>query len=474
MSRGATTSLFLQTLGLVGVTLAAVFVATTLVVLNIPPPAPDIYTVSEVAQALHTGRPVAAAEGRQLDVVRVGRPPGATIGWRHLIFRALLAKQLKVAEADVVVAQMGPRLVYSAPARWAHPPPGAAGSAVMFGAFAAALHTPHGDWLVVSPKHAWLQPWQVRELLVLLVAAVAVTPLVWLFAHRIAAPMEAFARAAERLGRDPDAPPLSIGGSSEVDAAVAAFNLMQERLKRYVTNRTTMLGAIAHDLRTPLTRLRFRIEAAPEALKAKLAADVDEMEAMVSSALAFVQDETRRVERTRLEVASIVGTVIDDAAETGADAVLGRRERAVIDGDPIAMKRLVTNLVGNALKFGGQARSRVFSEGGMAIIEVDDDGPGLPEADFERAFEPFYRLETSRSRETGGAGLGLAVVRAIARAHGGEVTLQNRAEGGLRARVCLPLAPPAAHQSPRVKPSSAGISYPRVELASTIRPASSK
>jgi signal transduction histidine kinase len=210
-----------------------------------------------------------------------------------------------------------------------------------------------------------------------------------------------------------------------------------------------MIGAIAHDLRTPLTRLRFRIEAAPDELRAKLATDIDEMEAMVASTLAFVQDATRPVERTRLEVSSLVETVMDDAAETGADAAVERAERAVVDGDPVALKRLVTNLVDNALKFGSQARGRVFREAGMAVVEVDDNGPGVPESEIERAFEPFQRLESSRSRETGGAGLGLAVVRAIARGHGGEVTLHNRAGGGLRARVAIPLALASSATAPR-------------------------
>jgi two-component system OmpR family sensor kinase len=264
----------------------------------------------------------------------------------------------------------------------------------------------------------------------------------------LASPIAAFARAAERLGRDPDAPPLNVRGSTEIRSAVAAFNLMQERLNRYVSNRTTMIGAIAHDLRTPLTRLRFRIEAAPDELKAKLSADLDEMEAMVASTLAFVQDATRPVERTKLEVSSLVETVMDEAAETGANAAVDRSERAVVDGDPVALKRLVTNLVDNALKFGSSARGRVFTEAGMAIVEVDDDGPGVPEDDIERAFEPFHRLEGSRSRETGGAGLGLAVVRAIARGHGGEVILLNRPEGGLRARVSLPLALKSGRRAP--------------------------
>jgi len=447
-SRAPTTPLFLQALGLVAATLAAVFVATTLVVINMPPPAPDVYTVTEVAQALRTGNTYQTVEGRDLQVRTVAAPPPVTapLGRRHMNFRAGLAQVLGVRQTDVVVVQNQPRIVFFGGRprglrRAQTPPPRAAPEqTVLFGSFQAAVREPDGRWLEAAPRRALIDPWAQRVVLVLLAAALAVTPLAWWFARRIAAPIAAFARAAERLGRDPDAPPLNVRGSTEVAAAAAAFNLMQERLKRYVSNRTTMIAAIAHDLRTPLTRLRFRIEATPDELKPKLAADLDEMEAMISATLAFVQDANRTGERTKLEVSSLVETVMDEAAETGADAAVEHAERAVVDGDPIALKRLVANLVDNALKFGSSARGRVFAEAGMAVVEVDDDGPGVPEGDIERAFEPFQRLEGSRSRETGGAGLGLAVVRAIARGHGGEVTLLNRAEGGLRARVTLPLA----------------------------------
>jgi len=461
MRRLPATSLYLQALGLVGATLVAVLLATTVVILNIPPPSPDIYSVNEVAQVIRTGKPAQPAEGRLLEVSHVDRPPLVTDpsnnGRRHVNFRAGLASVLKLPIENVVLTQDAPRLYGPPPrlARRAAAELGAPEQTVLFGPFQAAVRQPGGKWLLVKPRHAILEPWQQRILLVLAAAAIAVAPIAWWFARQLAAPIAAFARAAERLGRDPDAPPLEDArGSSEVGAAVAAFNLMQERLRRYVTNRTTMVAAIAHDLRTPLTRLRFRIEAAPEELRAKLAADIDEMEEMISGTLAFVQDATRPVERTKLEVSSLVETVMDEAAETGADAAVERAERAVVDGDPIALKRLVSNLVDNALKFGSRARGRVFAEAGMAVVEVDDDGPGVPEGEIERAFEPFQRLEGSRSRETGGAGLGLAVVRAIARGHGGEVTLLNRAEGGLRARVTLPLA---LRTAPNRQPAPAAV-----------------
>jgi len=454
MNRWPATPLFLQALGLVGATLVAVFISTSVVILNIPPPAPDIYSVAEVAQAMVTGKGGQAIEGRPLQVRDQDQPPSggsSPLLRRHLNFKAGLSQLLKVNAEDIVLVQDQSPMFYGPPPHLPHRTPMSASApeqTVIFGSFEAAMRRPGGAWRVVAPQEQWIAPWQQRIMIVLSVAFVAVAPLAWWFARRLASPISAFSRAAERLGRDPDAPPLSIRGSTEVVSAAAAFNLMQERLNRYVSNRTTMIGAIAHDLRTPLTRLRFRIEAAPDELKAKLAGDLDEMEAMVSSTLAFVQDATRPVERTKLEISSLVETVLDEAAETGADASIERAERAVVDGDPIALKRLVTNLVDNALKFGSNARGRVFAEGGMAVVEIDDNGPGVPEGEIERAFEPFHRLESSRSRETGGAGLGLAVVRAIARGHGGEVTLHNRPEGGLRARVAIPLALKGRRASP--------------------------
>jgi signal transduction histidine kinase len=200
-----------------------------------------------------------------------------------------------------------------------------------------------------------------------------------------------------------------------------------------------MVGAVAHDLRTPLTRLRFRIEGAPEPLRAKMASDIDQMDAMISSALAFVRDATQPYERRRLELSSLVQSVADEMAETGLDVSADSAAPVVIDGDPVALRRLVANLFDNAVKFGGRARGRVYRDDAAAVIEVDDDGPGIPEAERERVFEPFHRGEPSRSRETGGAGLGLAVVRSVARAHGGEASVFNREGGGLRACARLPL-----------------------------------
>jgi signal transduction histidine kinase len=445
--RFPSTPLFLQALGLVVATLIAAQIATVIVILNLPPPAPEIYTVPDVAQALHAAKPTPTREGRELTAKRASAPPGqSTFGRRRLQFRAALALAIGAPPANIVIAQPGPRIVALA----ASPRPGAMPPAdretpLLMGAFKVGVRQPDGRWLVVQPQSAFgIDPWQQRLLLVLALAAVGVSPLAWWFARRLAAPIAKLAAGAERLGRDPSAPPLDIRGSAEVTAAVHAFNEMQERLRQYVDDRTGMIGAIAHDLRTPLTRLRFRIEAAPEEVRAKLAADIDQMEAMVAATLAFVRDASSPRERVKLEIASLVETIMDEAAETGADAAAEASDRVVVDGDPVALRRLITNLVDNALKFGSAARGRVFTENGMAVVEIADNGPGIAADQVERAFEPFHRLEGSRSRDTGGIGLGLAVVRAIARGHGGDVSLNPRFGGGLNAVVRLPLALPTA------------------------------
>ena len=438
-----TAPLFLQALGLVLVALVAAEIATVVVVLNLPPPPPDIYTVDDVVQAFHHVGRTQTRDGRDLNTEVAAYPPAQmTQGRRRLEFRAALAAAVGVKPTDVVVAQPGPRIVALA----ASPVPGRKSPSldeapILLGGFKVGIRQSDGRWLTVAPMSAFgIDPWQQRLLLVLAIAAVAVSPLAWWFARRLAAPIAALAAGAERLGRDPAAPRLDVRGSAEVTAAVNAFNEMQERLQHYVEDRTEMIAAIAHDLRTPLTRLRFRIEAAPEDIRMKLAGDIDQMDAMVSATLAFVRDASKPRERVKLEITSLVETIMDEAAETGADSAAEASGRVVVDGDPVALRRLITNLVDNALKFGSAARGRVFTENGMAVVEIEDNGPGIADDQIERAFEPFHRLEASRNRDTGGIGLGLAVVRAIARGHGGDVSLKTRREGGLRAQVRLPLS----------------------------------
>jgi signal transduction histidine kinase len=446
MIRALRLPLFLQTLGLVIVSLIVTQALSVLVILNLPPPRPLVYTVAEVTNA--AGQAAAGNDDIQRGLmasVSSHPPTGETSGSRRVHFRDAVAQSLGMPASAVVVAQKGARLIVLG----AHKPKPRdllldAPEPLLMGSFQVGLRRPDGRWLVISPKSTFgIDPWQVRLLLVLALSVIAVAPLAWLFSRRIAAPIAALAAGAERLGRDPGAPQLDIVGPAEVSAAARAFNEMQARLRTYIDERMGMLGAIAHDLRTPLTRVRFRVEGLAEPLREKLIRDIDQMEAMVASTMGFIHDTSRPHDRRKLEVSSLVETVMDEAALTGADAAVESSERVVVDGDPLALKRLLVNLVDNALKFGSTARARVTAEGDVAVIEVEDNGPGVPEGEIERVFEPFHRVEVSRSRATGGIGLGLSVVRAVARGHGGDVVLRNRPCGGLSARVTLPIAAPA-------------------------------
>jgi signal transduction histidine kinase len=308
----------------------------------------------------------------------------------------------------------------------------------LFPPFVAALQRPDGRWSVVTPPRPLLSAWHIRILATFLTSALLVVLLAWFAARLLARPIHAFAAAAQRLGADPHAPPLSSQGPAEVRTAVAAFNEMQEKLRRYVNDRTLMIASIAHDLRTPLTRLRFRVEASPPEVRDRAAADIEQMDGMISAALAYARGEGRTAERTPLDLAALVSSVVEDMKETGAAITFDPAPAVIIMGDALGLKRLVANLIDNAVKFGGEAHVSVAQAQDETIVRVDDPGPGLPQEELERVFDPFYRTDASRSAETGGFGLGLATARAIARAHGGEVRLANRPGGGLRAELVLP------------------------------------
>jgi len=442
MKRPPGLPLFAQTLGLVVATLLAALSAAAIVILQLPPPPPGVHTVQDVATAVSSAGARGGGERETTYATHLSMTPPAvdTFGRRRIAFRDALARTLGVTPTSVVVSQTGTRIIAvrsnRPDARSAMPFDGP----TLLGSFTVGVRQADGRWLIVEPATTFgLDPWQQRILLTLALAALAVTPLAWALSRRLAAPIAALAAGAERLGRDPGAPPLDLRGSSDVVAAANAFNKMQERINRYVEDRTGMIAAIAHDLRTPLTRLRFRIDGIDEPLRAKIESDLDQMEAMITSTLSFVKDAASPHLRERLELSSLVASVIDEAAQTGAKASMKPAERVVVDGDSLALKRLVANLVDNAIKYGKAARAQVLTEGDAAIILVEDDGPGVPTADLDKVFEPFHRLENSRNRRTGGIGLGLAVVRAVARSHGGDVVLSNRPKRGLTVRVSLPL-----------------------------------
>jgi signal transduction histidine kinase len=222
---------------------------------------------------------------------------------------------------------------------------------------------------------------------------------------------------------------------------------MQNRIKRLIDERTQTLAAISHDLKTPLTRLRLRAQelreakgVRDEALPPAIEADLDEMEIMLDASLTFLRGERSEEPLRDFDLAALLETIKDDALDAGHHVTLEGPGKLRWRGRRLLLKRALTNLVHNAARYGGRVRISLSLDAGEALILIDDDGPGLPENALEQVFTPFVRLETSRSRETGGVGLGLTIARSALRGHGGDVTLQNRREGGLRARVRLPQA----------------------------------
>jgi signal transduction histidine kinase len=261
---------------------------------------------------------------------------------------------------------------------------------------------------------------------------------------RLTRPLDALAVAAEGFGRGEANDPLEPVGPREVHDLTAAFNTMQNRITRFVADRTQMLAALAHDLRSPLTALRVQAELVNDAeTRDALSQSLDEMTAMTEATLAFAKGVGRNEAAVSVEIGDIVAAAATDARASvakGAPVVLRLRRQAVI--------RALRNLIENALRYGAAARVSWQVTDGHLEIRVDDDGPGIPEEEIDRVVTPYYRLETSRSQETGGHGLGLAITRSVALSHGGELSLENRAGGGLRAVLRLPIIHDEARATP--------------------------
>ncbi|MBL8556440.1 MAG: HAMP domain-containing protein [Phenylobacterium sp.] len=478
-------SIGVQLILLVLACLLAMHLALFAIVGLFPPPRPPIYRVAEIATALNggaltarDGRPMVRTVSATLPKVLVegprgGRPPplealAAAAGQPREEVRIVQRRPgaLDRFLREDVTARMVIEHRRRGGGRREPPPEGGDGpppphepferridgrpppglrylimrEAPVIGDFHAALRRPDGRWTIVRPSpEPFPTDWQRRMALFVLAAFGVVAPAAFLFARRITAPLKRFSEAAERLGRDPHAAPVALSGPAEIGAAADAFNNMQSRLRRYIDDRTAMVGAISHDLRTPLARIRFKMEGAAGGLKDTVLADVAQMEQMIAGVLAFIRDESTPRHREKLDLLSLVECVVDDAALVGGDVELLESGPVQVEGDAVALQRLFVNLVDNALKHAGQARIRVRREDDQAVVEITDEGPGLAPEDLERAFQPFFRADASRNLDSGGIGLGLPIARSTARAHGGDVELIGQAKG-LKARVTLPVA----------------------------------
>jgi len=281
--------------------------------------------------------------------------------------------------------------------------------------------------------------WPLRLLLSLAVLLAAVLALSLLAVHWATKPLKTLADAADALGRNIASPPMDERGPVEVTRAARAFNTMQLRLAAYLRERTSVLAAMSHDLKTPVTRLKLRAELlADPALRVKFTRDLEELEAMVASTLDFLQGTAGAEPAQPVDMDALLASLQADLSEVGSEVRIEGHATQAFTGQPAALKRCLRNLMENAVKYGQAAEVVVDDSAKRLQIEVRDRGPGIAQDDLERVFEPFTRLEASRNRDTGGTGLGLTIARSIAHAHGGELRLENRSEGGLVARLHLP------------------------------------
>ena len=278
-----------------------------------------------------------------------------------------------------------------------------------------------------------------RNLLINLTLLVLILVLaLYVTARSITRPLSALARAADRVGRDARQELLPVRGARELRDAARAFNTMQDRLRRYLDSRSRVLAAISHDLKTPLTRLRLQVETLENpALQERIGRQLDEMEAMVREALALFRGLDDGEPAVPVDMNALLAELREQFTEMGAQVEVRGRALSSVSARPQALKRCLTNLIANAVNFGGGAQLLVEDEAEL-VLRVQDAGPGIPQTELERVFEPFYRLESSRNRDSGGTGLGLTIARDIAQAHGGTLTLANLPQGGLEARLTLP------------------------------------
>lgn len=429
--------LFLAIFGLVLVTLLVSQAASLALLALVRPPPPAAQSVEGIADRL--------TRGDWNDVLRSRMtltPPRFNPGDGETAPRLArrLADLLAVPPGDVVVnlarMQRG-RYILVETQRGGAPRLETA----LVGDFTISIRQPDGRWRQYSPiGEAIFDRVEQRYILLFLLGALIMLPLAWWLSRLLASPLAQLASVAEQLGRDPSTTVPPIRGPIEIQRAGDALGVMARQLNAWVTNRTQMVGALAHDLRTPLTRLSFRVEQLPPDQRDQMLGDVAEMEAMVAQTLDYVRGVSMPALRERIELLSLLEQVADHFALTGRDVTAEGQSQAIVEGDPLSLRRLFTNLIDNGLAYGGKVRVWLETRSGEVIVRVEDNGPGLPESELARVVEPFYRAEPSRNRTTGGMGLGLSIARAIAVAHGGSIALSNRPEGGLAVIVRLPLA----------------------------------
>lgn len=306
---------------------------------------------------------------------------------------------------------------------------------------ALSVRLSDGNWLNSETLLPRPQLWAWPVVMSTFLTVIAISLVMALSVRRITKPLRELAQASDRLGRGEGVPDLPERGPEEIVRANRAFNAMQSRVSRFVADRTRMVAAISHDLRTPLTSLRLRAEFIDDdETRERMVATIDEMARMAEATLAFARDDANAEESRNTDLMALVEAVSADFSDLGHDVTVEGTDHLYLSVRQVSLRRALRNLVENAVRYGVRARIRLERSATGVTIAVDDDGPGIPEDKMEEVFAPFTRLETSRNLETGGVGLGLATARSVVRAHGGELTLANRPGGGLTAAIHLPVA----------------------------------
>ena len=425
-----------------GFTVAAILLCLTVafvIALAFPAPPPARVTLDEVQAALSgeadTGwrRRVAAAP--PFEAAREGQA---------LVAQAGLAVLLDARMAEVRVRPLTPeRGLAGRPSAPSGPPSEGlkallAGMALSpgmsFAPFEAAARHADGRWVVATPPSPWLTPQRLRMALAFLIAAAVLLPLALWGAGRLTAPFQRLAEAARGEGRAE----AFVGGPREAQEAARALDAMRDRLGEALKERSAIMAAVAHDLRTPLTGLRLRVEGLAEGPREAAVADIARMERLIAQLLTYVRGEDAPWTVEPLDLADLAREVVMRQVAMGRAVTLTADGEHLVRGDRDQLERALTNLIDNAVLYGDRADVAVKSESGEVVCVIDDGGPGLPPDQLEAVFSPFRRMEASRSRATGGAGLGLSISRSIIARSGGRVALSNRAEGGLRATMRLP------------------------------------
>lgn len=309
--------------------------------------------------------------------------------------------------------------------------------------YVALVRLTDGSWMSFTPpERSWGLEIGTRIAIIIALGLIATLLVAWVATRQLANPLQRFATAARRFGTDLRAPPIKVEGPHEIRQAIVAFNTMQAQIQHFIAERTHMLASISHDLRAPLTRMRLRSEFMEDLdHQRKLIRDVEEMQSMINAALEFFREDTHREATTAFDLSELLQTIVDDYRDQRIDVDFNGPAHLVYNGRPLGIKRVIVNLLENAVKYARNPRITLSRNDYAIRIEVSDEGPGIPEEALEKVFDPFFRLETSRNRNTGGVGLGLSAARAIIREQGGDLTLRNQRRTGLVARVELAVAP---------------------------------